>query len=127
MIASQDPARLFSGMYRLEHRGQPIRLATGSSAGGAAYYGWLHLLKNQYADSNLIVMAKLDQSRSGDGRSFVLDEVDGVSAKVEAILGVEEIDTIYVVGPRNHGEAMEKVRDMGRNGRIRVIDLSKKR
>jgi hypothetical protein len=91
---------------------------SGSSAGGAATWGWYFALQNKIPDAGVIVLAEVRSPSSAAGQ-YTLAEVTGVSAKVKAIVkanrttpsGATRIDTIVVASDANFDEAEETLCD----------------
>ena len=116
-----DDNALRSGRYRILRGGKPIaRIVSGGSAGGAAFRGWWHALQNKIPDPELFVLAAISKV---DGQSsYELQHVDGLEAKVQAIVNLRQHDTIAVANSR---DAMT-VRDLLSKSQsfIKVVDLS---
>jgi hypothetical protein len=92
----------------------------GDSLSGAAARGFWFARHGKVPDDGVIVLARLAAPGS-PGHGYLLREVTGVEAKVQAIAADGRFDTIVVADKVN---AQEAVTALGKSSSIRVIDLS---
>ncbi len=131
-LAGQTDGELsWRGRWRfLGPDGQP-RLVNGASASGAAAVGWYHALTNTKPDPGVIVLAGIEATGE-------LVEVDGISAKVAAIVAENErrrsaeinklgstkvqlLDTLAVVGTLNQAAAEKALQQYDECDLCRVV------
>jgi hypothetical protein len=87
----------FDGRWHLLNNGLPITEVKGRSAAGAASQGWFFALQNKYPPQGVIVLSDID-------RKGKVKEVDGILAKVRAVIKCSRLDTI-VLADKNRAEA----------------------
>ncbi len=117
-LAQQEGTeRLCDGRWcLLEQDGYDVPRVSGSSAGGAAARGWYSLLRGFVLDPGVIPLTAID-------RHGVLSGVGGVRAKVQALAADGRFDTIVVASDDNQREAEEALRQAGKLGPLRVVNL----
>jgi predicted S18 family serine protease len=108
---------LFDARWRLQLNEEPVLEVSGRSASGAAARGWWFALTGKVPDEGVIALAQV----RADG---LLEGVDGVPAKVKAIAGDGRFDTIVVASDENHREAETALRECGKAGVIRVVNIA---
>jgi len=91
--------------------GQP-QAVNGASASGAAAVGWYHALTNTKLDPGVIVLAGIEATGE-------LVEVDGIPAKVAAIVADGRFDTIAVAGAADQRTAEDALKS--KNSACRVV------
>jgi hypothetical protein len=95
----------------------------GNSAGGAAANGWSFALQQKVPDPYLIVLTAVEPVGTND---YQLIGVDGIAAKVEAIVSHGDYDTIMVADDvplhgkhqGNFSEAVSSIHSLGRGGKV---------
>jgi hypothetical protein len=110
---------LFDARWRLQLNEEPVLEVSGRSASGAAARGWWFALTGKVPDEGVIALAQV----RADG---LLEGVDGVPAKVKAIADdpEERFDTIVVASDENQREAEAALRECGKAGAIRVVNIA---
>lgn len=102
-----------NGRWRLVDREhQPEPWVHGPSAGGAATYGWHHLLQD-WVIEGVAVLATIDEQGRPAGVGHVRD-------KVQAIQDEPGLDTIVVADPDDAATARATLREVGLDDKIRV-------
>lgn len=114
------------GHWRLLQGDQPVREVRGGSASGAAALGWHHLLNGTVPDPGVIVLAQIARDLHAPGQTsrFMLEKVGSVPAKVEKIAYDGRFDTIVVADDENYGQAETALKQKGKLGPIRMVNLN---
>jgi len=89
-----------------ESLAESVKEIRARSASGAAALGWYHLLRGRKLDDGLIVLAQIDDHGQLDG-------VEGVPAKVKAIVEAARFDTIVLASHKNLREARNAAQAIG--------------
>ena len=103
--------RIWNGRWRLlqgkEPGSQPVEVANGGSASGAAARGWWHALRQQVPDDRVIVIAQVD-TVDNEGVLWLKGVDDaGVFVKTQAIAQDRQFDTIVVASEDNKEAALK--------------------
>lgn len=110
----------WDGRWRLLRGGGPAAEANDRSASGAAARGWWFALTDKVPDEGVIVVAQVDENDVTQLKG--VDDV-GVVAKTKAIAADGRFDTIVVATATNQREAEAALREVGKLGPIRVVNL----
>ncbi|MCX6876568.1 MAG: hypothetical protein NTW21_22580 [Verrucomicrobia bacterium] len=94
---------------------KPADWANERSASGAAARAWYYALGGTVPDEELVVLAQSDAAGN-------LSAVSGVGPKARAIAETGGFDTIAVTN-ENVAEATEALRQIGKLGQIRIVDI----
>lgn len=97
----------------------PAAEANDRSASGGAAWGWYFALTGKVPDRGIIVLAHMRE----DGLLEGVDD-DGVFAKTKAVADDGRFDTIVVASEGNRAKAEDALRDLGKLGVIRVVNLN---
>jgi hypothetical protein len=106
------------GRWRLLQRphSQPVDVAQGESASGAAARGWWYALTHKVPDAEIVALAEVD----GRGR---LRGVSGVPAKTRCIAADGRMDTLVVATAQGKDEAEAALRESGQTPVVSVVQL----
>ena len=106
----------YDSAWRLLEGSDPVSLARGRSASGAAAWGWWFLLNDKIPDAQIIVVAQV----TSEGR-FGEVERHGIECKARAIAKSGRFDRVLVVGEENRSEFLKVFKKIG--GRVPSIDV----